>query len=71
MQVKPRKGAAVFWWNLRSDGRGDPWTRHAGCSVLYGNKWSKLEHFILQTCINYLFILQQKITFQIKVNGFH
>ncbi|ODN01274.1 Prolyl 4-hydroxylase subunit alpha-1 [Orchesella cincta] len=39
VQVKPRKGAAVFWWNLRTDGRGDPWTRHAGCSVLYGNKW--------------------------------
>jgi len=39
VQVKPKKGMAVFWWNLKRDGLGDPLTRHAGCSVLYGNKW--------------------------------
>jgi len=41
VQVKPKKGMGVFWWNLKRDGYGDPLTRHAGCSVLYGNKWSK------------------------------
>lgn len=54
VQVKPKKGAAVFWWNLRTDGRGDPWTRHAGCSVLYGNKWSK-----------WIFLALNKIRFNI------
>ncbi|CAG7734724.1 unnamed protein product [Allacma fusca] len=39
VRVKPQKGAGVFWWNLRSDGSGDPLTRHGGCPVLYGEKW--------------------------------
>ena len=31
VKIKPMKGVAVFWWNLRRDGGGDPLTRHGGC----------------------------------------
>lgn len=39
--VKPKKGMSVFWWNLMSDLSGDTSTRHGGCPVLHGSKWSK------------------------------
>ena len=38
--VWPKKGMAVFWWNLLSDLNGDMTTRHGGCPVLHGSKWS-------------------------------
>lgn len=37
--VFPKKGTALFWWNLHSSGVGDLRTKHAGCPVLVGNKW--------------------------------
>uniref|UniRef100_A0A8C3TT38 Prolyl 4-hydroxylase subunit alpha-1 n=1 Tax=Catharus ustulatus TaxID=91951 RepID=A0A8C3TT38_CATUS len=37
--VWPRKGTAVFWYNLFPSGEGDYSTRHAACPVLVGNKW--------------------------------
>lgn len=37
--VWPRKGSAVFWFNLYPSGEGDYRTRHAACPVLVGNKW--------------------------------
>ncbi|KAF7203652.1 prolyl 4-hydroxylase subunit alpha-1 isoform X3 [Nothobranchius furzeri] len=37
--VKPKKGTAVFWYNLHRSGEGDYLTRHAACPVLLGNKW--------------------------------
>ncbi|XP_013383379.1 prolyl 4-hydroxylase subunit alpha-1-like [Lingula anatina] len=42
--VPPVKNAAVFWYNLKRDGRRDTYTIHAGCPVLLGqklvaNKW--------------------------------
>uniref|UniRef100_I3KSD6 procollagen-proline 4-dioxygenase n=1 Tax=Oreochromis niloticus TaxID=8128 RepID=I3KSD6_ORENI len=37
--VKPKKGTAVFWYNLYPSGEGDYRTRHAACPVLLGNKW--------------------------------
>ncbi|XP_019950590.1 prolyl 4-hydroxylase subunit alpha-1b isoform X1 [Paralichthys olivaceus] len=37
--VWPRKGTAVFWYNLFASGEGDYSTRHAACPVLVGNKW--------------------------------
>lgn len=40
--VWPRKGSAVFWWNLFASGGLDYRTKHAGCPVLVGNKWGKL-----------------------------
>ncbi|XP_077078024.1 prolyl 4-hydroxylase subunit alpha-2-like [Siphateles boraxobius] len=37
--LKPKKGSAVFWYNLHKNGRVDWDTQHAGCPVLVGNKW--------------------------------
>ncbi|KAM4524192.1 prolyl 4-hydroxylase subunit alpha-1a isoform 2-T3 [Odontesthes bonariensis] len=37
--VQPKKGTAVFWYNLFPSGEGDYRTRHAACPVLVGNKW--------------------------------
>ncbi|XP_034024242.1 prolyl 4-hydroxylase subunit alpha-3 [Thalassophryne amazonica] len=31
--------AAIFWWNLYRNGQGDGDTLHAGCPVLFGDKW--------------------------------
>jgi len=35
----PKKGTAVFWYNLYKNGEGDVRTRHAACPVLAGTKW--------------------------------
>ena len=37
--VYPVKNAAVFWYNLKRNGRGNEDTRHAACPVLVGQKW--------------------------------
>ncbi|ROL52082.1 Prolyl 4-hydroxylase subunit alpha-2 [Anabarilius grahami] len=37
--LKPKKGSAMFWYNLQKNGRVDYDTQHAGCPVLVGNKW--------------------------------
>nr|XP_023686782.1 prolyl 4-hydroxylase subunit alpha-1-like isoform X1 [Paramormyrops kingsleyae]XP_023686783.1 prolyl 4-hydroxylase subunit alpha-1-like isoform X1 [Paramormyrops kingsleyae] len=37
--VWPKKGTAVFWYNLFASGEGDYSTRHAACPVLVGSKW--------------------------------
>ncbi|KAI2650957.1 Prolyl 4-hydroxylase subunit alpha-2 [Labeo rohita] len=39
--IWPRKGTAVFWYNLFKSGEGDYRTRHAACPVLVGSKWGK------------------------------
>lgn len=39
LRIPARKGTAAFWYNLRTTGEGDVFTRHAGCPVLLGNKW--------------------------------
>ncbi|XP_055943211.1 prolyl 4-hydroxylase subunit alpha-1-like [Argiope bruennichi] len=39
VSVKPRKGSAAFWYNLRQNGEGDLNTIHAACPVLSGSKW--------------------------------
>uniref|UniRef100_A0A673KL90 procollagen-proline 4-dioxygenase n=1 Tax=Sinocyclocheilus rhinocerous TaxID=307959 RepID=A0A673KL90_9TELE len=39
--VWPKKGTAVFWYNLFASGEGDYSTRHAACPVLVGNKWGE------------------------------
>ncbi len=38
-QLKPSRGDAAFWWNLKRSGEGDLRTRHAACPVLVGSKW--------------------------------
>ncbi|ROL52079.1 Prolyl 4-hydroxylase subunit alpha-1 [Anabarilius grahami] len=37
--VQPKKGSAVFWYNLLRNGEVNWNTEHAGCPVLMGNKW--------------------------------
>jgi len=39
--VYPRKGDAVFWYNLGMDGHPDDKIRHAACPVIVGSKWGK------------------------------
>uniref|UniRef100_A0A0K8RHR2 procollagen-proline 4-dioxygenase n=1 Tax=Ixodes ricinus TaxID=34613 RepID=A0A0K8RHR2_IXORI len=39
VRVSPKKGDAVFWWNIMSSWEGEMLTWHAGCPVLYGSKW--------------------------------
>ncbi|TRY95482.1 hypothetical protein DNTS_003974 [Danionella cerebrum] len=41
--VWPKKGTAVFWYNLFPSGEGDYSTRHAACPVLVGHKWGEKE----------------------------
>ncbi|XP_033228123.1 prolyl 4-hydroxylase subunit alpha-1-like [Belonocnema kinseyi] len=37
--ISPKKGSAVFWYNLKRNGSGDVLTYHAACPVLSGTKW--------------------------------
>ncbi|KAL1378717.1 hypothetical protein pipiens_015402 [Culex pipiens pipiens] len=39
LAVRPRKGTAIFWYNLHRNGKGDKKTLHAACPVLIGSKW--------------------------------
>lgn len=41
--VSPQAGTAIFWYNLDTDGNGDPRTRHAACPVIVGSKWVMTE----------------------------
>jgi prolyl 4-hydroxylase len=40
--VKPVKGTAAFWYNLKRSGKPDPLTLHGACPVLLGHKWGEL-----------------------------
>lgn len=44
--VKPAKGNVLFWYNLHRSLDGDYRTKHAGCPVLKGSKWSKFVFLI-------------------------
>ena len=37
--ITPEKGAALFWYDLLSDGMRDLKSMHGGCPVLKGSKW--------------------------------
>lgn len=39
--VWPKKGTAVFWYNILPNGQPDNRTYHGACPVLVGAKWSK------------------------------
>ncbi|XP_017000434.2 prolyl 4-hydroxylase subunit alpha-1-like [Drosophila takahashii] len=41
--IYPRAGTAIFWYNLHTDGLGDPSTLHAACPVIVGSKWVMTE----------------------------
>jgi prolyl 4-hydroxylase len=44
LSLWPKKGSAVFWWNLFKSGVGDDRTRHAACPVLVGSKWGEFYY---------------------------
>ena len=46
--VWPEKGAALFWYNLRSSGSLDEDTLHSGCPVIYGDKWIATKWILLK-----------------------
>lgn len=54
--VNPRKGSAVFWYNLKENGDGDTRTIHAACPVLYGSKWGKHLFLVLKIFYKFLYI---------------
>ena len=37
--ISPKKGAALFWYDLKSDLTKDETSYHAGCPVIKGSKW--------------------------------
>ncbi|KAF2899667.1 hypothetical protein ILUMI_06507 [Ignelater luminosus] len=37
--IKPKKGSALFWYNLNSNGESDFNTLHVACPVIVGSKW--------------------------------
>ena len=39
IQITPKKGRAIFWWNCFTDATIDPMTLHEACPVLAGEKW--------------------------------
>ncbi|CAG0913350.1 unnamed protein product [Notodromas monacha] len=49
LSVKPRKGSALLWFNLRSDGRPDLRTLHGGCPVIRGFKWIANKWFNIKS----------------------
>ena len=47
LSVRPQKGMALLWYNLRPNGSPDPLTLHSACPVLIGNKWSEYSLYTL------------------------
>ena len=37
--VTPRRGSAIFWYNIKKDGNLDRNMLHSACPVAVGNKW--------------------------------
>ncbi|KAH8305479.1 hypothetical protein KR018_009587 [Drosophila ironensis] len=37
--IQPKKGNALFWYNLHDDGEPNPLSRHAVCPMIMGNRW--------------------------------
>ncbi|EDV31629.2 uncharacterized protein Dana_GF14452 [Drosophila ananassae] len=48
ISIKPKKGSALFWYNLHNDWEPNPLSRHAVCPMVLGNRWilnkSMLSH---------------------------
>jgi 2OG-Fe(II) oxygenase superfamily len=40
LSVKPKKGSAVAFWSLRTDGHLEQGSMHGSCPVIRGEKWS-------------------------------
>ncbi|CAG0892376.1 unnamed protein product [Cyprideis torosa] len=43
--LKPKKGSAVFFWDLQRNGGDDSLTFHEACPVVIGEKWISTKWF--------------------------
>ena len=41
VRATPKRGSAVFWYNMLSSGDRDELTYHGGCPVIFGEKFRK------------------------------
>ncbi|XP_041675519.1 prolyl 4-hydroxylase subunit alpha-2-like [Drosophila eugracilis] len=48
LAIQPKKGSALFWYNLHNDGEPNPLTRHAVCPMIMGNRW-----VLVKSMLNY------------------
>ncbi|XP_044315661.1 prolyl 4-hydroxylase subunit alpha-1 [Drosophila rhopaloa] len=46
--IQPRKGSALFWYNLHNDGEPNLLTRHAVCPTIVGSRW-----VLVKSMLNY------------------
>nr|XP_021144777.1 prolyl 4-hydroxylase subunit alpha-2 isoform X5 [Columba livia] len=64
--IWPKKGTAVFWYNLFRSGEGDYRTRHAACPVLVGCKWG----LFLRRFVNGFNCKRRRAPCEFQTNGF-
>ncbi|KAH8391549.1 hypothetical protein KR200_010470 [Drosophila serrata] len=53
LTIQPKKGSALFWYNLHNNWDPNPLTRHAVCPVILGNRWSEFLYLSLRFTFNY------------------
>lgn len=39
LAIQPKKGSALFWYNLHNNGDPNLLTRHAVCPTIVGSRW--------------------------------
>ncbi|CAG7730928.1 unnamed protein product [Allacma fusca] len=69
VNVVPRKGSAVFWYNLFTDGITDQSTFHGGCPVIMGEKWASIRWIMYDWQDQLQCDLKPETRFEILVNG--
>ncbi|KAH8350711.1 hypothetical protein KR084_004728 [Drosophila pseudotakahashii] len=48
LAIQPKKGSALFWYNLHNNGEPNPLTRHVVCPMILGNRW-----VLVKSMLNY------------------
>ncbi|XP_037710498.1 prolyl 4-hydroxylase subunit alpha-2 [Drosophila subpulchrella] len=46
LSIQPRKGSALFWYNLHNNGEPNPLTRHSVCPMILGNRWVSVKSML-------------------------
>ncbi|CAG7728742.1 unnamed protein product [Allacma fusca] len=69
VNVIPRKGSALFWYNLFTDGITDQSTIHGGCPVIMGEKWASIRWILYKWQDQLKCDLKPETRFEILVNG--
>ena len=41
VRSQPKKGSAIFWYNMYSSGEEDVYTQHGSCPIIFGQKLGK------------------------------